>query len=177
MPFGPTVWSPERDAEVRRRYPKESGEALAASLGISTSALWQRVNRLGIAKHPRWTAADDERLLLLWGETSLEGVAAAMGRTVRAAYWRAKLMGLPLGCPQGHEYLSAAAARTGYATYQLREILKHARVAIKRAMVRPTGPRSVRLHHVVVPFDVDRAVECWLQKERRRVMPKARQAA
>lgn len=114
-------------------------------------------------KWRRWTARDDEQLRTQWGEGSLRSLAAAIGRTELTTYWRARKLGLPRGCPQGLEYLTHAATRVGFATSQLRVILRAAGVRLQRSMSRPTGAK--RSFHVVDPVDVDDAVATWLATE------------
>lgn len=105
-----------------------------------------------------WTEEDDARLRLVWGERTTPGVARAMGRTTTAVYFRAVRIGLPVGCPQGKEYLTHAARRAGFTLKTLRRILERASVAMRAAMSMPRGRRTGRHHFVVDPQDVDDAV-------------------
>lgn len=111
----------------------------------------------------RWTPVDDKRMQLLWGTVSLKQLAQVLGRTVQTTYWRARVLGLPCGVPDGCEYLHSAAKRTGYTTGQLRRILGAERVRIARTISRP--PSRARSYHYVDPIDVDDAVARWLSKE------------
>lgn len=110
----------------------------------------------------RWTIRDDSRLRLLWG-APLRHVAAEIGRTPLATYWRARKLGLACGAPRGMEYLTAAAKRTGYDVVQLRAILHAAGVRPQRTPARPV--QAARHFNVVDPADVDDAVATWCRQE------------
>ncbi len=104
----------------------------------------------------RWKLAEDRRLLKLWGEDPLTSIAKKLQRTPLQTYLRGRKLGLPCGCPQGYEYLSAAAKRCGLSVLQLRRVLAAAGVALRTAFSRPTGSRQH--YHVVIPQDVDDAM-------------------
>lgn len=112
------------------------------------------------AKAPRhyrhWKLTEDRRLLKLWGEDPLTSIAKKLQRTPLQTYLRGRKLGLPCGCPQGYEYLSAAAKRCGYSTLQLRRVLEAGGVSLRTAFSHPTG--SHRHYHVVIPHDVDEAL-------------------
>lgn len=119
----------------------------------------------------RWSPRDDERLRLAWGDGSLAAIAKSLGRTEIATYWRARKLGLTNSPPQGLEYLTAAADRTGFETSPLRRILRAAGVALQPAMSRPgvvargSGPRRGLHYHLVEPGAVDDAVAAWARQE------------
>lgn len=110
-----------------------------------------------------WTTAEDRRLRNLWGSASLYRVAATLGRTALTVHWRARKLGLVCGVPEGHEYLTHAAKRTGFSVSQLRRILRAADVSICCTISRPT--RAKRRFHYVDPLDVDDAVAAWATTE------------
>jgi hypothetical protein len=127
------------------------------------------VNRTGINTRAdgkpkrRWTPSDDRRLTLYWGDLSFPALAKLLDRTELTVYWRGRKLGLPCGCPDGFEYLTDAAKRTGFCTSQLRTILRASRVGLRRSVSRP--PARAKGYHIVDTFDVDRAVEVWLAHE------------
>ncbi|NUP08412.1 MAG: hypothetical protein HOW73_20370 [Polyangiaceae bacterium] len=111
----------------------------------------------------RWSPADDKKLRLLWG-APIANVAVELGRTQRTVYWRARKLGLECGAPQGWEYLTAAAERTGYDTGQLRRILRAAGARPQRSISRPDVVAKRRFN-AVDPLDVDDAVAKWCRQE------------
>ena len=119
----------------------------------------------------RWTAAEAKSLRLLWGAETVEEIAKKLGRSPLTVYYYADRLGLPRGCPQGYEYLTSAAKRTGFATDTLRAVLNAAGKAIRVAMAKPLrkgrGRSALGTHrtHVVVPDDVDEAVLAWTTEE------------
>jgi hypothetical protein len=117
----------------------------------------------GVRHYKRWSREDDRRLCLLWGTATVERIAAQMGRTPLTVYWRGRKLGLPCGVPERGEYLTHAAKRTGFATQQLRVVLRAAGVRLRQTM---SAPRDTsRTYHWVDPFDVDEAVALWMSTE------------
>lgn len=118
-----------------------------------------------MASAPLWTAKDDARLRLAWGEDTLTEVAASLGRTETATYWRGIRLGLPGGCPRGYEYLTVSARRVGYDARYLRRILAALKVEVRCAFARPRkeAPKFRKLY--VLPEDVDEAVRAWGERE------------
>jgi hypothetical protein len=158
-------WTPAEDESVRRLYPTAGpAAALAALPGRSLNAVHLRAHGLGCTRHPHWTPRDDARLRLLWGDgRPLPYLARKLGRSELGVYEHARVIGLPVGCPQGWEYLSHAADRTGYHESQLRRILKAAGKRLTPALSLP-GPRRPRAS-VVDPQDVDDAITRWQTSE------------
>lgn len=155
-------WLPAEDALLRERYVADGAQACAEVLGRTYRSVTKRAQRIGVVRIQRWSRRDDERLRVSWGSRSIKQIATELGRTTTAVYWRAGHLGLGRGCPKGWIYLSEAAQRTGYATGQLRRILRWADVSIQRALTLPDRRR--RTGHVswyVDPFDVEDAVERW----------------
>lgn len=115
----------------------------------------------------RWSARDDERLKLLWGTGTLDHIAAEIGRSRDATYMRARQLRLTAGPPQGHEYLSDAAVRTGFAVATLRRILRAHGVYLAHVVARPCSSSEARSRHmhVVDSAEVDMAVEAWCAEE------------
>lgn len=167
---GPS-WTPEQDATVRAHYRRWPVEVVAGAVGRAISAVRKRAIVLGVAKRRAWTAADDRRLALLWEcPDSLRSIAAALRRTEKTTYWRVQQLGLALGPPQGYEYLTAAADRTGYETEQLRRILDWASVKIRPVRARPSRRRGAhtgtRRRMFFVEIDaVDEAIAKWHRTE------------
>jgi hypothetical protein len=156
-------WSTEEDDCLRAAYA-DGGIALAcrALPGRSVTSLYKRARRLGLSRRRRWTPGDDLTLEALWGEgLRLSAVAKNLGRTPATVYWRAQKLGLPLGVPDGFEYLSHAAERTGFTTGQLARILREHGFKVRATLSRTAAePRSRRMHFVA-PEDVDDAVKRW----------------
>ncbi len=150
------TWTRAEETVLRDGYGRIHAKTLGKKLGRSVQAVMHRANRIGLQSRRRWSADDDQQLRAEWGEYSLGVVARHLNRTVATTYWRARKLGLPLGCPQGREYLTAAAERTGFDTKSLRLILKAQGVRIMPALARPTGAK--RHFHVVDPQDVDDAI-------------------
>lgn len=148
-------WSADEDRVLRHAYADGGIEAAQAALPErSACAIYRRAERLGISRRRRWTEADDQRLRKFWdGELSLREIAKRLQRTEATTYWRAQKLGLPLGCPDGWEYLTHAAQRTGYATKQLRpilywaivELLGHVRIAGRVSQVERYGAKMGRI--------------------------------
>jgi len=111
-----------------------------------------------------WTPAEDAKLRSDWGLFTLAGVARRLGRTKTATFLRAKDLHIAIGCPEGFEYLTAAARRTGFAVATLRRMLDGAGVKIMRAYSRP-GRKKKYPRHFVDPVDVDDVVRAWLDTE------------
>lgn len=159
-------WTPVANRYLREHYVADGATACARALDRSFPSVAAQARRLGIVRFRRWTQHDDARLQVLWGVHPIASIARTLGRTPDSIYWRAKQLELGLGCPQGHEYLSAAAARTGYAVAQLRRILAWAHVRIDRASTRPDHDRKTKhVTWVVEPSEVDEAVAAWHQTE------------
>lgn len=85
----------------------------------------------------RWTAREDEKLRLGWGEKSIEDLAVVLGRTSISTYWRGCKLGLTCSVPQGYSYLTTEADRVGFDTSQLRQMMVAAHLPIHRTMARP----------------------------------------
>jgi hypothetical protein len=167
---GMARWTADEDAVLRRSYIDGGIEAARAALPHRTqSSIYRRAERIGATRRKRWTSADDASLRNLWGtETDLSEIAERLGRTLLTIYWRAQKLGLTLGCPEGWEYMTHAARRTGYTTSQLRRILEAAGAEISEAMTRRSprrGRRPMHRHHIVMPEVVDSAVSRWLETE------------
>lgn len=168
MKFGLT-WTEAEDETLRAIYgkvPNGYKRACEALPGRSPAAVFHRANRLGLTARRRWTKSDDAQLRDLWESgLGVSWIAKRLDRTPLSTFWRAQTIGLPLGCPDGWEYLSHAAKRTGYGTGQLRAILGWAEVEIKRGLSRPFRRQAARRSSIVVPEDVDDAITRWHDTE------------
>ncbi len=160
---GCVPWTSREDAIFSAAYSQGGISAAAAALpNRSENAIKHRAGRLGLQRRRRWTAADDQTLRDGWElGWRVSIIAKHLGRTKAATYKRAQDIGLPLGVPDGWEHLSAAAERTGYATQQLRRILRWAGVHMRNALSRPCRSRSGRRQWIVEPEVVDEAVARW----------------
>ncbi len=159
-------WTSEEDAILVRAY---AAGGVAAARGVlphrSEAALFHRARRLGLYRRRPWSDEDDRRLRTLWNDsTSLGSMARVLGRTEATVFQHGYfVLRLPLGPPQGCEYLTSAALRCGFSTSaQLRRILAWAGVRLRR--VRTWRGKRARCRYVD-SFDVDRAVERWLETE------------
>lgn len=155
-------WTAEELAVVRARYLIDGASVLAAELGRTESAVWRCANRQGVLKNRRWTAEEDERLRMLWGERPLAELARIFARPEGGIYFRAGKLGIRRGAPQGKEFVTTAAERTGFDRATLRKILHWAGVRITKPSRDSKG--AWRFGYVDV-YDVDRAVEAWLKTE------------
>lgn len=75
---------------------------------------------------PRWTAAEDRKLLAMWGERSRRAVCSALkGRSWEAIIQRVRRLKLRVGTEamQGFETVRSAETRTGYSRHALLRIL------------------------------------------------------
>lgn len=157
-------WTPTDDAKLAEAYSKYGTLGAVRALPKRTrAAILHRAQRIGVKRRRRWMAEDDQHLTSLWGTASLGWIARHLKRTAITTYWRAQKLGLPLGCPQGYEYLRHAATRTGFGTKTLREVLKAKGVRIWLSMARPNAGKH--RFHVVEPMDVDDAVAVWSDAE------------
>lgn len=118
----------------------------------------------------RWTEKDERMLGFLWESgLRLSAICERMGRTEYAIADRAYLLGLPMGCPPGYEYLTAAVRRVGLCNaIQLRRILDYYDVQIHICLSigarRKKNNRRWR-RHFVDPELVDNAVKAWISSE------------
>jgi hypothetical protein len=158
-------WTSHEDAAVRAFYASAGSEAVAAKTGRSVAAVHHRAQRLGILKNRPWTARDVERLRLDWGHLSLRQIAEDLRHPESSVYDRARALGLTDGAPEGSEYLSAAARRTGWDVSQLRRILAAGRVALRPVTTRVQAPRGARRRWLVDSFEADIAIAAWLSTE------------
>lgn len=160
-------WTPAEDEAIRESYRSGGARDLAPRFGRTLTAVYGRARRIGVHARARWTRADDRRLRNLWPEYSLTEVSRRLDRTALAVFQHAKEIGLALGCPDGFEYLSHSAVRTGYSTATLRNILERSGIQIRRTMSRPLKGSKKRRRpcHFVEPFEVDEAIKAWLLTE------------
>lgn len=170
-------WSKEEDRVVREHYVTIGARGIASRLPTRTIAsIRHRANRLGVLSRRRWTPKDDRTLRDSWGifKMSIRGLAKLLNRTPLTVYWRASVLGLDLGCPQGYEYLTHAAKRTGFSPGQLRDLMRKHGADLMQGLSRPTKIAPSRRYHVVDPYDVDRAIARWAKTECVNAAAKAR---
>lgn len=159
-------WTPEEVAILRERYPTTEAEEMARILDRSKTAVYRKATVLGLnLKRRKWTRADDNLLRFGWGEKGLNAIAKELGRTALTVYHRARQLGLASGCPEGYEYLTHAAERTGYDTGQLRVILLAHGAQLRRSLANPWSRKPGKATHYVDPLDVDEAVAAWHRTE------------
>lgn len=155
-------WTEQEDEFLRKKYHRLGAREAGRHLGVSTQQACRRAKRLGLARKVRWTAEDDRRIQMLWGEKTVRSIAARLNRTPAAISLRAYRLGLRGGAPDGMESMKAASRRTGFHATTLREILSAFRVAM-RVPMSISGVRSPR--RVVDVDDVNDAVGAWLKME------------
>lgn len=63
------AWTEAEDDAARRLYPVGGPQAALAALpGRTLNAVHVRAHLLGCTRRPHWTASEDDRLRLLWGD-------------------------------------------------------------------------------------------------------------
>lgn len=121
------AWSPAEDAIIRLLYKRRDGVArIHRHLPHrSRGSISGRAERLGL-RSPRahWTRRENAILVREWHDVQPRTLRRKLpGRTWCAIAEHAKLLGLPLGIPQGHVSIKEAARRAGYAMPTLRALL------------------------------------------------------
>jgi hypothetical protein len=159
------TWTAEEDAVVRELYLTNGAAEVAKRLNRSMTAVYGRAARLGLKKNRLWTHEEEVELRSQWESgTSVRSIARLLDRKPGAVFERAKHLQLRRGCPEGFEYLKAAARRTGYDRKTLVRILRWAKVPMKRSLSRPTKGASYGFR--IADSDlIDEAVESWLATE------------
>jgi hypothetical protein len=168
--FGRVVgraWTVAERETLKALYVTKGLHACERALpGRSSHAICQAARRLGLRTHKRWTAEDDRIITSEWGFTSLEQIARRLGRTAKAVYQHARAdLDVGMGAPEGAEYLTASARRTGFDVPTLRRVLAYAGVKPRRVPTRPTGRRVSHRMTYVDGLDVDDAVAAWMASE------------
>jgi hypothetical protein len=165
-PAGHSPWTEAEDAVLLAVYAQAGATEASRSLPTRTrNAIFHRARELGLSRRARWTPSEDRSLTNLWEDGRTVGfIAQKLGRSPLTIYWRATVvLGLHAGVPPGYEYLSHAAARTGYSPAQLRRILEAEGVRMRRVLCRPG--RAPHHRHFVDPCEVDDAIASWVGKE------------
>jgi hypothetical protein len=161
-------WTDAEHEVLRQLYPLQDKQAIMAALpGRTWNAIRMRAHRLGVGVKKHYTATEDKKLALLWDSgLRLSAIAEEMGgRTPQSLYDRGVQLGLTAGCPEGFEYITDAADRTGYEVETLRNIMRWAGVRRRMAISDPSRrgkERPAAWHrHFVCPLEIDDAVERW----------------
>lgn len=136
---------------LREHYPTQGAAWCAERLGLTWRQVIRRAKALKLRQNQPWTEADDNRLRYVWGAQSVEAIAKLLGRTPKATYQRAKVLGLGLGCPHGYVYLGHLADEVGFSRETTRAILRWAGVKLRQGPKNPSstvrgkgpGPRYV----------------------------------
>lgn len=157
-------WSTEEDAILREYYLQRNGAVRVAEMtGRDIKSVWKRADRIGMGKWRRWSAADEERLRMLWGEKSLPEIAAALQRTEIACADHMAVLGVSRRIRNASE-ITTQGRRTGFHKDTLRKILDWAGVTpLPDVSIREPGAGFRR--HLFDPDHVDRAIEKWLKTE------------
>jgi len=110
------AWTPDDHAFLAAHYRKRGLAWCAAKLERTPRAVAAMVQKHGLAKRRRWTAAEDAYLAREWGEVCPRVLRKGLpGRTWTAIVGRAvAALGLDRGIPQGYVSLHEAAHRLGY---------------------------------------------------------------
>lgn len=167
-------WTPAEDDALRAAWTAGGIEAARAALPQrSAFAICYRARRLlGPVRRRKWTERDVAKLRAMWDACyTLTWLARKLGRSEKAVYEKAQALGLPLGCPQGYEYASNAAVRTGCTRRQFKRALAQYQESVpswERAArtQRPLSlSRRARRRNVLVEPDVaDAAVAAWTRE-------------
>ena len=158
-------WTEAQDQSLRDHYVKGGTKAVSKLTGKTAAAIHQRSRRIGCPRFRRWTEKEDEHLRMDWGSTAFSEICRTMGRTKQGVYYRAQELGLTGHAPQGYEFLTQAAIRTGFDWKSLRVILAASGFKVRPVTTRPVKGRGDRRHWLVDVTEVDDAVEAWLATE------------
>lgn len=163
-----TPWTDAEDSVLREHYHRGPDAAVRHLPSRSRVAIKQRAWKLGLhARHP-WNAVEDRKLAVWWESgLRLDAIAKKMDCTKTAVYHRARQIGLRLGCPDGFEYVTQAAKRTGFHGDTLLRILDAADVQQHTSLSAPwmkDWGGNYRWRYVD-PIEVDEAVAAWMASE------------
>lgn len=167
-----SAWTEEEIAALRAVWSSGGIHAAREALpGRSERAIYSKAwELLGAVRYRAWTPAEEERLRGMWdAATTLPRLAQIFGRTELAVYHKAHDLRLGVGCPQGYEYFSQAARRTGCSREQLRRALRtyrdpEAMASEQTASLRrplSLSPRARKRNLLVEPDTADAAVAKW----------------
>lgn len=162
-------WTAQEDSFLEASHKKLSLTELGERLGRTKMSVAKRCVVLGIGTRQRWTREEDHRLGFLWITTMpILAMSRRLKRSPQSICRRAKKLGLPSTMPDGYEFVTASARRTGFTTPTLLRILQWAEVPLHLARnhyagSRPSTARVRGPYHqrYVDPFDVDEAIERW----------------
>lgn len=156
------VWTPAEDLLLRATWTAGGIAAARSALPArSAFSICYRARRLlGPVRRRKWTPREEVKLRAMWDASyTLPWLARKLGRSEKAVYEKAQALGLSLGCPQGYEYLSNAAARTGCTRRQMKRALAHSHKHQPLSLSRRARERNV----LVEPDVADVAVAAWVR--------------
>ncbi len=148
----------EARAFLTQNYAKLGTRACAKALGWGCTKVSYVTKAMGLTCRPKWDPKDIERLAASVGDLDMRRLKERFGRSAWGIRHGLLKAGVGMGCPQGFEYIDVAARRLGYASSQLRQILKWAEVHVKPAICRPDSPN---VRSIVDSADATEAVERW----------------
>lgn len=150
--------TPDQRQFLLDNYVQLGLKACAKHLGWGVNKTRATGAHLGLHGRVKWDPKDLQYAVHSAGDYEFDTLAKKLGRSGHALVYGLDKMGFRLGCPQGFEYLSVAAARLGYKNCQLRTILKWANVPVRPSFSRP-GDNGRR--HIVESHAATEAVENW----------------
>jgi predicted transcriptional regulator len=173
-------YSKEEKEFINQSHTSSTAAEIAKKLNRTRASVLRQMAAMEIRKRPQWTYAEDKRLSFLWITTmSIKTLCKKFGRSQQAVCRRARALGLDTTIPEGYEFLSEAARRTGFSRQTLCNILRWAEVPIHQARSHLAEPRTKertrtrKAYHkqYVDPFDVDEAVTNWMKEEEQKASP------
>lgn len=154
---------------MRKHYRSLGAKGVLPLLSVARTrhSLTQRAKRLGVTRKPHWSKSADAHLVYLWeARIGVNAIAMKMGRTPQAVYRRGQDLGLPLGCPNGFEFVTQAARRCGFTVETMWRIIKAGKVRTQASLSDPRiANKGNWRRRYVDPDEIDEAVKKWLDSE------------
>lgn len=126
MAFRADAWSPDEEAELRRRFAAdESIEDIAGGIGRPLHGVRARIDLLGLRRNSArpWIEDDDLELVDRYGAEPASAIALSLGRSVSSVYVRANLLKLTQPAPPPYDAWEDAQIVAGYtASVPVRQI-------------------------------------------------------
>lgn len=92
---GHEPWTDKSISELKMMYQKKMPVVdIATTLGRTPSAIWSRLNLLGLSRRQRYTCEDISYLRKFYGLKPLIEIANHLGREIRAVHQKAFKLGL-----------------------------------------------------------------------------------